>query len=74
MFEYMVEAELANKRRQFQRNFHAGRRSAGPSLLQRIRNARHTRRNPVRGALSYESDGPVTRRVEDYWLTAATHH
>jgi hypothetical protein len=74
MLEYMVEAELANKRRQFQRNFRTGRRIAGPSLFQRIRHGRHTRRSPVRGALRYESDGPLTRRVEDYWLSAASHH
>jgi hypothetical protein len=74
MFEYLVEAELANKRRQFQRNFRPSRQITGPSLLQRIRAARHSRRNPVRGALRYESDGPLTRRIEDYWISAATHH
>jgi hypothetical protein len=77
MFEYMVQAEMANKRRQFQRNFHTGRELGGPTLLQRIRHSRHsrqTRRNPVRGALRYESDGPLTRRIEDYWISAATHH
>lgn len=74
MFEYLVEAELANRRRQFQRNFHADRQLAGPSPLQRIRDARRSRRNPLRGASRYESDGPLTRRVEDYWISAGTHH
>ena len=77
MFEYLVEAEMANKRRQFQRSSRSGRQIAGHSLLQRIRHARHARhsqRNPVRGALRYESDGPLTRRIEDYWISAATHH
>jgi hypothetical protein len=74
MFEYLVEAELANKRRQFQRNFHAGRRIAGPSLLQRFLHARRNRSNPVRGASRYELDGPATRRIQDYWISSATHH
>ncbi len=47
---------------------------AGPSLLQRFRDARRSRRNPVRGASRYESDGPLTRRLETQWINAATHH
>jgi hypothetical protein len=74
MFEYAVEAELANRRRQIQRSGRAGRQIAGPSLLQRIRNGLRSRRNPVRGASRDELDGPLTRRVEDSWISAATHH
>ena len=74
MLEYIVEAEIANRRRQFERSGRGGRQIAGPSLLQRLRDARRSRRSPVRGALRYESDGPLTRRIEDYWISAGTHH
>ena len=73
MFEYLVEADLAERRRQIERNRRVGRQLAGPSLIQRFREARR-RRDPVRGASRYESDGPVTRRTQDYWLNAASHH
>jgi len=75
MFEYLVEADLAERRRQIERSSRgrAGRQFAGPSFLQRFREARR-RRDPVRGASRYESDGPLTRRTQEYWLNAASHH
>ena len=74
MLEYFTDAELAYRRGQLQRSGRPGRQLASPSLLQRFREARGSRRNPVRGASRYESDGPVTRRIEDYWISAAPHH
>ena len=74
MLEHFADAEMAYRRGRFQRSARAGRRVAGPSLLQRFRDARRSRRNPVRGASRYESDGPLTRRLEDHWISAATHH
>jgi hypothetical protein len=74
MLEHFTEAELAYRRGQIQRSGRPARHPAGPSLLQRVRDARRNRRNPVRGASRYESDGPLTRRIEDYWISAATHH
>jgi hypothetical protein len=74
MLEYFVEAELANRRRDIERRGRGGRQIAGPSLLQRIRDARRSRRDPVRGASRYESDGPLTRQLQDYWISAGTHH
>lgn len=74
MLEYFTDAELAYRRGQIQHSGRAARRPSGPSLLQRFRDARRSRRNPVRGASRYESDGPLTRRIEDYWISAATHH
>lgn len=73
MLENFTEAELAYRRGQIQRSGRAARHPAGASLLQRFREARRNRRDPVRGALRYESDGPLTRRTQDYWLGAATH-
>ena len=74
MLEHFADAELSYRRGQIQRSGRPSRRSTGPSLIQRFRDARRQNRNPVRGASRYESDGPLTRRVEDYWLRAATHH
>ncbi|HEY3925647.1 MAG TPA: hypothetical protein VGL75_13880 [Acidothermaceae bacterium] len=74
MLEHFADAEVAYRRGQIHRSGRPSRRTAGPSLIQRYRDARRLRRNPVRGASRYESDGPLTRRVEDYWLRAATHH
>jgi hypothetical protein len=74
MLEYFTDAELAYRRGQLQRSGRSGRQLAGPSWLQRFRDARRSRRNPIRGASRYESDGPVTRRIEDYWISAGTHH
>ena len=76
MLEYFVEAELAERRRQIERSGRGrtGHQIAGPSLLQRFREARRRRHNPVRGASRYESDGPLTGRTQDYWISAATHH
>lgn len=74
MLEHFAEAELAYRRGQIQRSGRARRQLADRSLLQRFRDARRGRRNPVRGASRYELDGPLTRRVEDYWISAATHH
>jgi hypothetical protein len=74
MLEYFTDAELAYRRGQIQRSGRAGRQLAGPSLLQRVRDAHRSRRNPVRGASRYESDGPMTRRLENHWINAATHH
>jgi hypothetical protein len=74
MLEYFVEAELAERRRQIERSGRGRHQIAGPSLLQRFREARRRRRNPVRGASRYESDGPLTRRTQEYWISAATHH
>jgi hypothetical protein len=74
MLEHFAAAEVAYRRGQVQRSGRPTHRTAGPSLIQRYRNARRNNRNPVRGASRYESDGPLTRRVEDYWLSAATHH
>jgi hypothetical protein len=74
MLEYFVEAELANRRREIERRGRAGHRIAGPNLLQRFREARRRRRDPVQGASRYELDGPLTRRTQEYWINAATHH
>jgi hypothetical protein len=74
MLEHFADAEVAYRRGQIQRSGRPSRRVAGPSLVQRFRDARRSRRNPVRGASRYESDGPLTRRIEDYWISAATHH
>ena len=74
MLEHFAEAELAYRRGQIQRSGRARRQPADRSPLQRFRDARRNRRNPVRGASRYELDGPLTRRVEDYWISAATHH
>jgi hypothetical protein len=74
MLEYFTDAELAYRRGQIQRSGRAARQPVGQSRLQRFRDARRSRRNPVRGASRYESDGPLTRRIEDYWISAATHH
>jgi hypothetical protein len=74
MLEHFADAEVAYRRGQIQRSGRPGRKLAGPSLLQRFRDSRRSHRNPVRGASRYESDGPLTRRVEDYWISAATHH
>jgi hypothetical protein len=72
MLEYFTDAELAYRRGQVQRS--RGVRQPSSSRLQRFRDARRKNRNPVRGASQYESDGPLTRRVQDYWISAATHH
>ena len=74
MLEHFADAELAYRRGQLQGSARARRQPAGPSLLQRFRDARRSRRNPVRGASRYESDGPLTRRLEDYWINASPHH
>jgi hypothetical protein len=74
MLEHFIDAELAYRRGQLQRSGRASRKLAGPSLIQRVREARRSRRNPVRGASRYELDGPMTRRLESYWINAATHH
>ena len=75
MLEYFTDAELAYRRGQVQRSARPSRRPAGPSLVQRLRDARRTRRDPVRGAMRYESDGPLTRRLDNsYWISAAPHH
>ncbi len=75
MLEHFADAELAYRRGQIQRSARPSRRANGPSLIQRYRDARRSKSaNPVRGASRYESDGPLTRRVEDYWISAATHH
>jgi hypothetical protein len=74
MLEYFVDAEVTYRLEQIQRSGRTPRRLAGPHRLERFRDARRNNRNPVRGALRYESDGPLTRRVEDYWISAATHH
>ena len=74
MLEQFADAELAYRRGQLQSSGRARRQLAGPSLLQRFRDARRSRRNPVRGASHYESDGPLTRRLETHWMNAATHH
>jgi hypothetical protein len=71
MLEYLVEAELANKRRQFERSFRAGHQIAGARLLQRFRNARRSR--ATRFAPRYESDGSLTRQLKDRSIGAATH-
>ncbi len=74
MLGHFADAELAYRRGQIRRSGRPSHRHTGPSLIQRYREARRKNRNPVRGALRYESDGPLTRRVEDLWLSAATHH
>lgn len=74
MLEHFADAELAYRRGQIHRSGRPSRKLAGGSRLQRFREARRSRRNPVRGASRYESDGPLTHRVEDYWIRAATHH
>ena len=74
MLEHFADAELAYRRGRLQSSARARRHSAGPSLLQRFRDARRSRRNPVRGASRYESDGPLTRRIETQWINAAPHH
>ena len=74
MHEYTLEAELAYRREHMPRSGRTSRPLAGPSLLQRFRDARRSRRDPVRGALRYESDGPLTRRLEQSWIWAAPHH
>ena len=75
MLEHFADAEIAYRREQLRNSARARHQLAGPSLLQRFRDARRSRRNnPVRGASRYESDGPLTRRLEDYWINAAPHH
>ena len=74
MLESFTDAEIAYRREQLQRSGRAGRSLGSSSLLQRFRDARRSRRNPVRGASRYESDGPLTRRIETQWINAATHH
>ena len=74
MLQHFADAEMAYRREQLQSSGRARRQPVGPSLLQRLRDARRRRGNPVRGASQYESDGPMTRRVESHWLNAATHH
>jgi hypothetical protein len=74
MLEHFADAEVAYRRGQIRRSGRPGRHNVDGSLLQRYRDARRRNRNPVRGASRYESDGPLTGRVEDYWLRAATHH
>lgn len=74
MLEHFADAEVAYRRGQIQRSARPSRRATGPSLIRRFRDAHRKNRNPVRGASRYESDGPLTRRVEDYWISAATHH
>lgn len=74
MLPSFTDAEIAYRREQLQRSGRAGRPVAGPSLRQRFREARRNRRNPVRGASRYESDGPLTRRLETQWINAVTHH
>jgi hypothetical protein len=72
-----VTANLAYRREQIQRSFPAGRRAFGPSLRQRVRDARRSARNPVRGASRYELDGPLTRRpytFDNCWVNPAPHH
>jgi hypothetical protein len=73
MNEYFAAAELAYRRERLQASWRA-RHLGRPSLLQRLRDARRLRRDPVRGALQYESDGPLTRRPYDYRLSSASHH
>jgi hypothetical protein len=74
MLEHFADAEVAYRRGQIQRSGRPSRRVAGPSRFQRFRDARRSNRSPVRGASRYESDGPLTRRIEDYWISSATHH
>jgi hypothetical protein len=75
MLEHFTEAELAYRRGQIKRSGRPNHRTAGPSLLQRFRDSRRSRRrDPIRGASVYELDGPLTRRREDYWISAAPHH
>jgi len=74
MLPSFTDAEIAYRREQLQRSGRSGRSLAGPSLLQRFRAARRSRRDPVRGASRYESDGPLTRRLETQWINAAPHH
>lgn len=74
MLEHFADAEVAYRRSQLQRSGRPARHPAGPSLRQRFREARRRSGNPVRGASRYESDGPLTRRIEDHWISAATHH
>jgi hypothetical protein len=75
-----TQAELAYRRDRIQRSIAAGRRRARVGMVQRLRDTVRQRRNPVRGAMRYELDGPATRlpvtgpALDSYRVVAAPHH